>query len=85
MENKNQGNEKQIVLGDFNCTKEKMEKDYGKKYRLYRSRFNYGLSKLIADNGLEDPRRRENLDSSEFTRYDRSSGTRKGKTGSILI
>ena len=56
-----------------------------KIYRLYRSRFNYGLSKLIVDNGLEDPRRRENLDSSEFTRSDRSSDTGKGKTGSILI
>ena len=28
------------------------------------------------DNGLDDPWRRENPDSSEFTRYDRSSGTR---------
>ena len=28
------------------------------------------------DNGLEDLWRRENLDASKFTRYDRSSGTR---------
>ena len=38
--------------------------------------FNYVLSKLIMDNGLEDLWRRENLDASKFTRYDRSSGTR---------
>ena len=38
--------------------------------------FNYGLSKLIMNNGLEDLWRRENPDSSDFTRYNRSSGTR---------
>ena len=38
--------------------------------------FNYTLSKLILDNGLEDLWRRQNPDSSEFTRYNRSSGTR---------
>ena len=37
---------------------------------------NYALSKLIVDNGLEDLWIRENPDSSEFTHYDRSSGTR---------
>ena len=54
---------------------DKMESDTGNK-TLYRCRFNYALSKLIVDNGLEDLWRRENPDSSEFTRYDRSSGTR---------
>ena len=33
-------------------------------------------SKLIMDSGLEDLWRRENPETSEFTRYDRSSGTR---------
>ena len=36
----------------------------------------FALSKLIIDNGLEDLWRRENPEISEFTRYDRSSGTR---------
>ena len=34
------------------------------------------LSKLIMDDGLEDLRRRENPEISEFTPYDSSSGTR---------
>ena len=42
-----------------------------KHYRL-----NYALLKLIVDNGLDDLWRRENPDSSEFTSYDKSSGTR---------
>ena len=77
MENKNEGNESNIILGDFNCTNDKMDTDGGNKtQRLYRCCSNYALSKLIVDNGLEDLWRRENPDSSEFTRYDRSSGTR---------
>ena len=43
--------------------------------------FNYALSKLIVDNGMEDLWRRENPDSSEFTFYDRSSGTRSSIDG----
>ena len=31
MENKNEGNENKIILGDFNCTTDKMEKDGGNK------------------------------------------------------
>ena len=31
MENKNKGNENKILLGDFNCTMYKMEKDGGNK------------------------------------------------------
>ena len=54
---------------------DKMERD-GRNKRLYKCHFNYALSKLMADNGLEDLWRRENPDSSEFTRYIRSSGTR---------
>ena len=39
------------------------------KYRLYRCCFNYALSKLIVDNGLEDLWKRKNC-------YNRYSGTR---------
>ena len=67
MENKNEGNENKIILGDFNCILDKMEMD-GRNKTFYRCRFNYALSKLIVDNELEDPWRRENPDSSEFTR-----------------
>ena len=31
MENKNQGNENKITLGDFNCTMDKMNRDSGNK------------------------------------------------------
>ena len=43
------------------------------KHKLYRCRFIYAMSKLIMDSELW---RRQNPDSSEFTCYDRSSGTR---------
>ena len=46
------------------------------KHKLYRCRFNYALWKLILDNGLDDKWTRGNPDSSEFIRYNRSSGTR---------
>ena len=75
MENKNEGNENKIILGDFNCTMDKMQWD-GRNTTLYKSRFNYALSKLIVGNGLEDLWRRENLGSSEVSRYDRSFGAR---------
>ena len=74
-ESKNEWNENKIILGDFNCTVDKMERD-GKNKTLYRYHFNHAISKLIRDNGLEDLWKRENPDSSEFPRYDRSSGTR---------
>ena len=61
MENKNKGNEIKIILGDFNCIMDKMGRYGGNKtQRLYRCCSNYSLSKLIVDNGLEDPWRREN-------------------------
>ena len=53
----------------------KMERN-GRNNTLYRCRSNYSLSKLIVDNGLEYSRREENPDSSQFNRYDGSSGTR---------
>ena len=45
------------------------------KHRLNRCHFNYALAKLIVDNGINDLWRRQNPDSSEFTHFDRSSGT----------
>ena len=34
MENKNEGNENKIILGDFNCTMDQMERDDGNKTRI---------------------------------------------------
>ena len=69
MQNKNEENENKIMLGDLNCTMDKIERDgENKKQRLS----NYALSKLIVNNGIEDIWRRENPDSPEFTYYDRS-------------
>ena len=75
MENKNEGNENKMILGDFNCTMDKMERD-GRNKTFYKCHFNYALSKLILDNGMENLSRTENPDSSEFTCYNRPSGTR---------
>ena len=73
MQNKNEGNENKIIIGDLNCTMDKIDRDgENKTQRLYRCCSNYALSKLIVDNGLEDLWRRENPDSPEFTCYDRS-------------
>ena len=44
--------------------------------------FDYALSKLIVDNGLEDLRKKEDPDSSEFTRYNRNSCT-KSRIGRV--
>ena len=66
-----------MIIGDFNCTLDKMDRDEGTKtQKRYRCHSNFALSKLIKDIGLEDLWRRENPEISEFTRYDRSSGTR---------
>ena len=54
-----------------------MDRDEGNKtQKRYRCHSNFALSKLIMDNGLEDLWRKDNPEISEFTRYDRSSGTR---------
>ena len=54
IEMKTQENENKIILGDFNCTMEKMDRDDGNKtQKLYRCRSNFALSKLIVDNGLK--------------------------------
>ena len=79
MENKNEGKENKIILGDFNCTIDHMDRDGGDKtQRLYRSFSNHVFSKLIVDNGLEDLWGWENPDSPKFTRYDRSFGKDPG-------
>ena len=50
MENKNEGNENKIILGDFNCTKDKMDRYGGNKtQRLYRCCSYYALN---VDNGM---------------------------------
>ena len=72
-ENKNKVNENKIILEDFNCTMDKMDRNGENKIqRLYWCCSSYALLKLIVDNGLEDLWRRENPDSPEFTCYDRS-------------
>ena len=77
IENKTEGNENKIIIGDFNCTLDKKDRDEGNKtQKRYRCHSNCALSKIVMDNGLEDFWRRENPETSEFTCYDRSSGTR---------
>ena len=79
MHNKNEGNENKIMLGYFNCTMDKTDRDGENKTQiLYRCCSNYALSKLIVDNGLEDLLRRENPDCPEFTCYDSSFGKDPG-------
>ena len=73
MENKNERNENKIILGDFNCTMNKVDRDgENKTQRLYRCCSNYALSNFIVDNVFEDLWRREKPDSLDFTLYDRS-------------
>ena len=51
----NEGNGIKIMLGDLNCTMDKIDGDgENKTQRLYRCCSNYGLSKIIVDNGLEE-------------------------------
>ena len=76
---KNKGNENKIILEDFNCTMDKMDRDgENKTQRPYWCCSSYALSKLTVDNELEDLWRRENPDPSDFTRYDRSFGKDRG-------
>ena len=77
MGNKDKGNENKIILEDFNCTKDKMDKDGGNKTQIiYICCSNYALPKPIVDNECEDLWRTENPGSSEFTYFDRASGIR---------
>ena len=52
MQNKNEGNENKIILGDLNCTMDKIDRDGENKRQKYFS--NYALLKLIVDIGLGD-------------------------------
>ena len=73
MQNKNEGNENEIMFEDLNCAMDKINRDGENKTRiLYRCYSNYAWSKLIVDNGIEDLWRMENPDSPEFTCYHRS-------------
>ena len=67
--------ENKLILYDFNCTINEMERD-GRNKRLYRCCFNYSLSKLTVDNGLEDLWRMRNPYSSKFTHHNKYSGRR---------
>ena len=87
MQNKNEANENNIMLGDLNFTMDKIGRDdENKTQRLYRCCSNYALSKLIMDNRLEDLWRRKNPDSPEFTSYDRSQKIAKNtKINRIMV
>ena len=79
MENKNEGNENKIILGDFNCIMDKMDSDgENKTQKLYRCCSNYSLLKVIVDNEPQGLWRKENPDSPGFTCYDRSFGKDPG-------
>ena len=72
MEEKSEVNRNKIILGEFNCTIHKMDRDgRNKKQIIYRCGSSYALSKLTAGNGLENQERRENPYFSEVTHYDR--------------
>ena len=75
MENKNEGNENKIILAEFNCTMNKMDRN-GRNRTLYKYHFNYAQSELILDNGLEDLWRKRTQIPLGSQRYNRSSGTR---------
>ena len=44
-----EGNENKVILGDFHCAMDKMERD-GRNKTLCKYHFNYALSKIIVDN-----------------------------------
>ena len=64
-------NGNKIILGDFNCTMDNMNRFGGKEtQRLSICYSNYGLLKPIVDNGLEYLWRRESPDFLELKRYE---------------
>ena len=86
MQNKNEGNENKIILGNLNCIMDKINRDgENKTQKLYRCFSNFPQSKFIVDNELDDLWRRENPDSPEFSCYNRSFGKDPGETRSVLI
>ena len=73
MQNKNEGNENKIMLGDLNSSIDKIDRDgENKTHRVYRCCSTYALSKLMVNNGFEDLWRKKNPDSPEFTCHNRS-------------
>ena len=55
MGNINKENEKKIILGDFHCTMDKMDRDGGNKTQIiYRCLSNDDLPKRNVNNMLED-------------------------------
>ena len=49
MDNKNEGNENKIILRDFNCSKDKMDRYGGNKTQiLYRCGSYYALNVVMA-------------------------------------
>ena len=77
MKHKREKNENKVILEEFDCIMDKINRDGGNKtQRLYKCGVNYDLSKLIVNNGFEDLWRKENPYFSEFTYNDRSSGAR---------
>ena len=61
--NKNQGSENKIILRDFNCTMDKINRGGGNKTQIFcRCCSNYALSKLIMYNRLKDLSKRMDLD-----------------------
>ena len=53
--NINKGNENKIILGDFHCTMDKMDRDGGNKTQIiYRCLSNDDLPKRNVNNMLED-------------------------------
>ena len=55
MEEKSEVNRNKIILGEFNCTIHKMDRDGRNKTQIiYRCGSSYALLKLTAGNGLEN-------------------------------
>ena len=74
--NKNEGNENKIILGDFNCTMEKIARYGGNKTQtIYRCCSNYAL---IVDNESRIYGERRTEIPPEFTQHDRSFGEGPG-------
>ena len=55
MQNKNEGNENKIILGNVNCIMDKIDRDgENKTQKLYRCFSNFSQSKFFVDNEVED-------------------------------
>ena len=82
MENKNEGNENKIILRDFNCTTDKMDRYGERKHKDFIDAVSIMPSlKIMAWGSMVKGEARF----PEFTRSDICFGRYPGKTGSILI